>query len=57
MHLKFGAKQVAAFAAAGFLWLGILVTLTMSDYITRNHPPSMNYKGEPHYLQSDYPGR
>ena len=57
MHVKFSHKQVAAFAAAGFVWLGILITLTASDYITRNHPASMNYKGEPRYLQSDYPGR
>jgi cytochrome c oxidase subunit 4 len=53
MHVKFGAKQTVAFATAGFLWLGILLTLTMADYITRNHPADLNYKGEPRYLLQD----
>lgn len=55
MHVKFGPPRAAVFAGAGFLWLGILVVLTMSDYFTRNHPPGMNPKGEPRYLE--VPGR
>ena len=52
MHVKFSAKMVYAFAGAGFLWLGIMFTLVLSDYLTRNHPPGANDKGEPRYLQS-----
>lgn len=50
MHVKFGSRPAMAFACAGFLWLGILLVLTFSEYLTRNHPPELNYKGEPHYL-------
>ena len=52
MHVKFSAKMVYAFAGAGFLWLGIMFTLTLSDYVTRNHPTGTNDKGEPRYLQT-----
>jgi cytochrome c oxidase subunit IV len=38
MHVKYGTKLVWAFAAAGFFWLGIMMTLTLSDYFTRNYP-------------------
>lgn len=50
MHVKFGPKQVAAFASAGFAWLAILFVLTCTDYLTRNHPRDLNFKGEPHLL-------
>ena len=50
MHVKSGPRRAVAFACAGFLWLGILLTLTFSDYLTRNHPPDLTYKGEPRYL-------
>src|SRR5690348_1109574 len=51
MHLKFAAKLTWAFAAAGFLWLGIMLVLTMGDYFTRNNPPGGSPKGEPTYFQ------
>lgn len=35
MHLRGGSRLSWAFAAAGFLWLGILLVLTMSDYLAR----------------------
>jgi cytochrome c oxidase subunit 4 len=35
MHLKFSSHLMWIFAGAGVFWLGILVTLTMSDYLTR----------------------
>lgn len=38
MHVKYGTKLVWIFAAAGFFWLGIMMTLTLSDYFTRNYP-------------------
>ena len=39
MHVKYNPKVTWAFALAGFVWLGILITLSMSDYMTRNYPP------------------
>lgn len=39
MHVKFSSRLTWAFAAAGFVWLGIMITLSMSDYATRNYPP------------------
>lgn len=55
MHVKYSARMVWAFAGAGFLWLGILFTLTFSDYVTRNHPAGVNPKGEPRYLEAAPP--
>jgi cytochrome c oxidase subunit 4 len=51
MHVKSGPKRAAVFAGAGFVWLAILLTLTMADYLTRNHPPGMSPKGEPRYIE------
>ena len=51
MHVRFEPWITWFFAAAGFLWLGIMLTLTGSEYLTRNHPAGMNPKGEPTYLQ------
>lgn len=50
MHVKFGPRRAIVFAAAGFFWLAIMLTLTYSDYLTRNHPGELNFKGEPHFL-------
>ena len=46
MHVKYGAKLTWAFAAAGFVWLGIMISLTMTDYFTRNHPPGVSPMAE-----------
>ena len=35
MHVKFSSRLIWIFAGAGVFWLGIMVTLTMSDYLTR----------------------
>ena len=35
MHVKFASRVTRIFVACGFLWLGILFTLTFSDYLTR----------------------
>jgi len=40
MHVKYSSRLVWAFAAAGFVWLGILMTLTLCDYLSRNDPAS-----------------
>jgi cytochrome c oxidase subunit 4 len=35
MHLKYGGRQAWFFAFAGFLWLAVMIVLTLADYITR----------------------
>lgn len=50
MHVRYARRVTWAFAGAGFLWLAIMLTLTFSDYLTRNHPPGLNYHGEPRFL-------
>ena len=50
MHLGYGPRLTWVFALAGFIWLAIMITLTMSDYLTRNHPPGDSPRGEPRYL-------
>jgi cytochrome c oxidase subunit 4 len=35
MHLGYGQKQAWFFALAGFLWLSIMIVLTLADYLTR----------------------
>ncbi len=50
MHVRYGPRSIWPFAAAGFVWLGIFLTLTMTDYLTRNHPPAISPRGEPHFL-------
>ena len=58
MHVRFSARMVYAFAGAGFLWLGIMFTLVLSDYVTRNHPAGANPKGEPRYIDgSNHSGK
>ena len=36
MHLRYSSRLTWIFAGAGFFWLVILITLTMSDVLTRN---------------------
>ena len=35
MHLRYGSKLTWVFAAAGVLWLVLLIGLTMADILTR----------------------
>ncbi len=35
MHVRYAAPLVRVFAAAGFLWLGIMFVLTFADLLTR----------------------
>lgn len=35
MHIKWGAKLLHLAAIAGVLWLGIMITLVLQDYLTR----------------------
>ena len=46
MHLNRAHKLTWAFAAAAFLWLGIMFTLTLSDYLSRQSlPPAIASSG------------
>jgi cytochrome c oxidase subunit IV len=36
MHVRYSARLVWVFAAAGLFWLFIMVSLMMSDYLTRD---------------------
>ena len=42
MHLKYSGHLLKIVAASGLLWLVILLSLTMSDYLTRDwiQPPT-----------------
>jgi len=35
MHVRFSSRLVWIFALAGFVWLAILIGLTLNDYLTR----------------------
>lgn len=35
MHVWYGRSLIRLFAVAGFVWLAVLISLTMSDYLTR----------------------
>lgn len=38
MHLKQSSRLTWVIAAAGAFWLGIMLTLTLSDFLTRGWP-------------------
>jgi cytochrome c oxidase subunit 4 len=35
MHLRYSSRLTILFASAGVFWLGIMLALTLSDYISR----------------------
>ncbi|MDE3056582.1 MAG: cytochrome C oxidase subunit IV family protein [Bacteroidota bacterium] len=35
MHVRYGSRVTWVFVSAGFFWLIIMFTLTMSDFVTR----------------------
>ena len=35
MHLRYSSRLTMVFAAAGVFWFGIMLVLTLSDYISR----------------------
>jgi cytochrome c oxidase subunit 4 len=35
MHVRYSSHLTWLYAAVGFIWLGILIVLTLSDYFTR----------------------
>ncbi len=38
MHARYSGKLTWVIIVAGFFWLGILLVLTMTDYVTRRLP-------------------
>ncbi len=36
MHLRYSSRLTMLFAAAGIFWLGIMIALTLSDYLSRS---------------------
>jgi cytochrome c oxidase subunit IV len=36
MNLRYGSSLLRVFAAGGFVWLAILITLTLADVMTRH---------------------
>jgi cytochrome c oxidase subunit 4 len=40
MHVRMSSPIIKVYAVAGLLWLGILATLTFSDYLTRTWLPN-----------------
>ena len=42
MHVKFDDKLTRLFVVAGFVWLMILIVLTLSDYKTRDWKPAQS---------------
>ncbi len=39
MHVRWASRVTWVFAGAAFLWLGIMMILTSSDYVTRGSMP------------------
>jgi cytochrome c oxidase subunit 4 len=35
MHVRYSSRLTWVFVGAGFFWLGIMIVLTLSDYISR----------------------
>jgi len=52
MEVRVHSRSVWIFAAAGFFWFLIMITLTSSDYVTRGQvrspaPPTADYPAQP----------
>ncbi|PWU17558.1 MAG: caa(3)-type oxidase subunit IV [Verrucomicrobia bacterium] len=44
MHVRYNKPITWIFVAAGFVWLAIMIDLTLSDYLTRNAvPPTLHH--------------
>ena len=39
MHVRYSGRLIWIYVGVGFFWMGILLTLTMSDFLTRWWPP------------------
>ncbi|HKX30070.1 MAG TPA: cytochrome C oxidase subunit IV family protein [Blastocatellia bacterium] len=38
MHLRYSRRLIQVVAAVGLIWLGIMIALTMADFLTRRSP-------------------
>ena len=38
MHVKYSSRLTQLFVVAGIIWLGILIFITMSDFLSRTWP-------------------
>lgn len=47
MHVRYGSRLVWLFAGGGFLWLGLLLALTFTDYLSRGWlgQPAVDFLG------------
>jgi cytochrome c oxidase subunit 4 len=54
MHVRFASRLTWVFAGSAIVWLGIMVALTFSDYITRSGAPARLIQ-TPMYEQIDRP--
>lgn len=48
MHVRYKPRLTWVFVAAGFIWLLIMIDLTLSDYLTRGWVPGMPDKSWEH---------
>jgi cytochrome c oxidase subunit IV len=39
MHVRYSGRLIWIYVGVGFFWLGILLALTASDFLTRQWPP------------------
>jgi cytochrome c oxidase subunit 4 len=44
MHVYYSSKLTKVVVFAGIFWLGIMITLTLSDYLTRGHVTAMGQR-------------
>lgn len=62
MHVKYNSRLTWVFAGAGFVWFLIMITFTLTDYITRGRVRTPNKVisyweyGIPQTAPGDYPG-
>ncbi|HVV70518.1 MAG TPA: cytochrome C oxidase subunit IV family protein [Verrucomicrobiae bacterium] len=48
MHVRYNTPLTRVFVAAGFIWLAIMIDLTLSDYLTRGSVPGRFEKSWQH---------
>ena len=53
MHLRYSANLTRIVLLASFLWLGILISLTLSDFLTRHWSPNPDGWGSSSAPMSD----
>jgi cytochrome c oxidase subunit 4 len=50
MHVRYASRLTWVFAAAGFIWLMIMLGLTLTDYLTRTPIQHPGVNAQPIYL-------